>query len=372
MSSSLRRILYGLLALLLLAALLYRFHGSITLEGFRWRLLAVSVRRARISLLLLSIGAIYLCYAIRALRWLRFSRPLGSPTFPHVFEGTLMGFAALFILGRVAEPVRPLLIARKDRLPVSGSFGVYVLERIADASATAVIAGLALLFYPRGGFPGQAAGPMLAAARTAGTALFAGLFVVISFLVYYRLQGAGALEPRFEEWKLRKGWRGKLAGLVAGFGQGLHSIRNWADFFTALGYTAAHWILIVCIYYWVPRSFGGQFLRMSFGGAMLLFAFSMVGSAVQLPGVGGGSQLACFLVFTVVFGVEREPAAAAAIVLWLITFASVSLVGLPLLIREGWSLGALRRLAREEAQAAAAGTHVTLHSPAQRIEEPPR
>ena len=36
----------------------------------------------------------------------------------------------------------------------------------------------------------------------------------------------------------------------------------------------------------------------------------------------------------------------ASIVIWLVTFASCSLVGLPLLFREGWSMGELRRMAR--------------------------
>jgi hypothetical protein len=69
---------------------------------------------------------------------------------------------------------------------------------------------------------------------------------------------------------------------------------------------------------------------------------------VQLPGVGGGSQLACFLAYTTIFGVEKEPAAAAAILIWLITFAGCSLAGVPLLIHEGMSLGELRRLAEQE------------------------
>jgi len=79
-----------------------------------------------------------------------------------------------------------------------------------------------------------------------------------------------------------------------------------------------------------------------------VLAFTLVGSAVQLPGVGGGSQLACFLAYTTIFGVEKEPAAAAAILIWLITFAGCSLAGVPLLIHEGMSLGELRRMAKEE------------------------
>jgi ABC-type sulfate transport system permease component len=73
-----------------------------------------------------------------------------------------------------------------------------------------------------------------------------------------------------------------------------------------------------------------------------------VGSVVQLPAVGGGAQLASVLVYTKIFGVETEPATAAAVVLWLIGFAVVTVVGVPFLIQEGLSLGKLRELAHEK------------------------
>ena len=49
-----------------------------------------------------------------------------------------------------------------------------------------------------------------------------------------------------------------------------------------------------------------------------------------------------------VWTIKLTEAVAAAIVVWLITFAASCLVGVPLLIREGWSLGELRRMAEHE------------------------
>jgi len=97
---------------------------------------------------------------------------------------------------------------------------------------------------------------------------------------------------------------------------------------------------------------GGRLSTIGLGDALLVLAFTMVGSAVQLPGVGGGSQVACFLAYTTIFGVEKEPAAAAAIIIWLVTFAGVSFAGVPLLIHEGMSLGELRRIAKHEEEEA--------------------
>jgi hypothetical protein len=67
-----------------------------------------------------------------------------------------------------------------------------------------------------------------------------------------------------------------------------------------------------------------------------------------------------FIALTTIFGVEQEPAAAITIVLWLITFAASALVGVPLLIHEGLSMGELRNLARAEAAAEKTGEHVSL------------
>ena len=82
------------------------------------------------------------------MRWQRFCRYLGPTTFLNTYTGTLMGFAAIFVLGRAGEPVRPLLLARKDRLPVASMFGIYFLERFCDFAAAAALACLSLLVFP--------------------------------------------------------------------------------------------------------------------------------------------------------------------------------------------------------------------------------
>jgi len=359
MSKSLRRWLLLLLAAGAIGLLLYRSRGAIGLEGFSWSRLWEVTSQAQWPYLLASVAVIFCAYAVRALRWMRFSRYLGHGNFASMYSATLIGFTGVFLLGRAGEPVRPLLIARKDGVPVASTFGIYVLERMFDIADTVVISGLSLLVFapPSGGASQQA---LLTTARTAGSVLLVALLAMIGSLVYFRLHGAGALGRKMEEWKTRPGWHARAAGLFAGFGEGLQAIRTPADLAAAIFYTAAHWSIIILIYWLVPQAFGGRLATLGVSGGLMVLAFTMVGSAMQLPGVGGGAQLASFLALTAIFGVEKEPAAAVSIVLWLITFAAVSLAGVPLLIREGWSMGELRRLARAEKEAGATGTHATL------------
>jgi hypothetical protein len=346
-----RRYLLLLLALLALGYFFYEFRNAITLEGFRWGMVAESLHYARLSFLLLGIAAIYVCFALRALRWMRFCRWLGPTRFSNVYSATLMGFACVFLLGRAGEPIRPVLIARKDSLSISKMFGVYVLERISDAAATVVLAGCALLLLQHRSLASAANSPLIRLARSAGALLLVALVAVIAFLIYFRYHGAVWLARKLHKSKWRQGWRGKIVLLLEGFSEGLQGIRTWGDLSALAGYTVLHWLLVALAYLWVIRAFPGHLAQLSFGSVILVLAFTLVGSAVQLPGVGGGAQLATFLVFTLIFGVEREPAATAAIVLWLVAFASCCFAGLPLLLREGWSMGELRRMAQAEEQA---------------------
>jgi uncharacterized protein (TIRG00374 family) len=367
----LRRYFLLLLAVLALGVFLYRFRNSITLEGFHWAMVGRSIREARISLLLLAIATIYLCYAIRSLRWMRFSRTLGAAHFGNVFRATLMGFTCTFLLGRAGEPIRPVLVAKKDSLPMAGMFGVYVLERVSDFAATVVLAVIALLLFQRSEHGGDASDLVMKTTRSAGVALLIGLILLVSFLIYFRYHGGQWLSRRLSHPAWRTGWREKVALLLEGFSDGLQGIRTWGDLSVLVWYTAAHWFLIAVVYLWIAHAFGGELAQLDFSSALLVLAFTMVGSAAQLPGVGGGAQLATFLVLTLIFGVEKEPAATAAIVIWLITFASPCLVGVPLLFREGWSMGELRKMAVAGEEAAKAVEEAELGELSKKIAHDP-
>jgi len=359
MRSAWLKIVLAVVAVAALAALAYRSQGAIHLADFSWSRLWGEVAGTRKGYLLAALAAVYLAYLLRALRWRRFCRYLGPANLSDVYGATLMGFAAIFLLGRPAEPVRPLLLARKCRMAVSSMFGIYVLERLFDTAATAVLAGSSLLLF-RSQFPAGSDGGWEGAIRASGGLLLGGLAVFGLLLLYFRMHGAAFLERGLSGWRAAGGWRGFVATQFAGFSDGLQAIRGFSDWWAAVVYSALHWGLIVFIYLWVIRSFGGSLGQLSFWSAMLVLAFTMVGSLVQLPGVGGGAQVATFIALTRVFKIEPEPAAAAAVVTWLVTFAGSCLAGLPLLIREGLSMGDLRRLARAEARAERAGSHVSL------------
>lgn len=362
MPGRLRRILIALLILAGVVALAYHSRHKIHLADFTWKRFIASVGQANVPLLLLCLVGLYGCYAIRAVRWQRFCKYLGPTNFRNTFAGTLMGFASIFILGRAGEPVRPLILARKERLPVSGMFGIYFLERLCDIIANGALACLALLVFPSRLSDAGADMNWVDGARSGGWLLFAIMIGLITVLVVYRLHGAAIVDRGLERWHNAGGFQSRFASAITGVSEGLQAIRTPADTWMAIFYTAAHWCLAALIYLGVAKAFPADFptTEMNFSGAMLLLAVTLVGSVLQLPGVGGGAQIAAFIGLTKIFGVEQEPAIAIAVTLWIITFAGSTLAGVPLLIHEGLSMGELRKLAREEAEAEEAGQHISV------------
>jgi len=109
------------------------------------------------------------------------------------------------------------------------------------------------------------------------------------------------------------------------------------------------WWVIALSYKEVTHAYGSPSLALSATQVLLLMGGSMIGSIVQLPGVGGGSQLATISILDHVFNVvPKELAVSCGIMIWLVSFVSVVPVGLILAHRERVSL---RKLSTESAQA---------------------
>src|SRR6266851_17069 len=337
MQTSSRKLLVVLIGLLVLGFVVYHASGTIRHSEFSGAEMLRAVRSANPYYLILSLITIYLCYALRSLRWKVFQQNLGTSSFWNIYKMTLAGFSALQLLGRPGEPVRPFLLARKEKLPISGMFGVYLLERIFDFASMAVIATIALLGFRVDGQSSETAQALEKTAKPAALFLILGILTATSVLAYLRFHGTALLERQLQGWLQAHGWRGKIAGIVLEIARGVQTIRNGRDLTLAVFYSAVHWFLVLLIYLWVAKSFGGTLGTLSLSDAMLVLAVTLVGSVLQLPGVGGGSQAGSFGAYTKIFLIKKEAALAASIVIWLVTFAAVSLAGVPLLIHAGLS-----------------------------------
>ncbi len=312
MNPKLRRYLLLFVGILGLAYFFYKFRNAITLEGFRWSIVGESLWHANIPLLLLAVVTTYACFAIRALRWMRFSRAIGETRFWNVYRATLMGFACTFLLGRAGEPVRPVLIARKDSLPIPHMFGVYVLERVFDMAAAIVLAGSALLLFERQGLVGGRDTPIMRVARSTGVRAAGGAagdrdsWRTFSFTAGH---GSGR-KLQHETW--RTGWREKVAVLLGGiqrracreFGAGV-TWRCCSAKPRCIG------MLVIVAYLWNACAGEGNCCALSFAArdsGAGVYAGRICGAAPRRGRWRASGEL---LVLTLILGIDKEPAATA-------------------------------------------------------------
>ena len=69
---------------------------------------------------------------------------------------------------------------------------------------------------------------------------------------------------------------------------------------------------------------------------------AVIGLTVQVPGLGGGFQVAATLGFTEILGIGIIPATTVALLTWLVITVPASLLGIVLMVQEGISVRKLR------------------------------
>ena len=68
---------------------------------------------------------------------------------------------------------------------------------------------------------------------------------------------------------------------------------------------------------------------------------------MQIPGIGGGLQVAAIFVLTQLFQLTLEEASGVALALWLVNYVSVVPVGLVLAFREGLNWNRIKHIEEE-------------------------
>jgi uncharacterized protein (TIRG00374 family) len=331
-----KRILASVVVFLILAVLVYLQYRH--WRAFDWGTFWSQTHRIKKVHVLHGIALIYLAYGLRALRWKIFLKPVRPKTsVAELVSPTLVGFAGLALLGRAGEFIRPYLIARRTGLPFSSQLAVWAVERIFDAGAFAVLMSLAI-FLPSA-LPSIPHPEYYSKFREAGFVLIAGVVATTVVAVLIGRNGESAarwVEQRFSHLSSNLGH--KLAQKVREFGTGLNTIHGPVSMLWLALVSVGMWYTIALAYQEVTHSYGADALAIPVSQLLILIFASMVGSVLQLPAVGGGSQMATIAILSSVFDVPPEMAASCGILLWLVTFAAVVPVGLILAHRERLSL----------------------------------
>ena len=340
-----KRILASIVVFLILAVLVYLQYRH--WRSFDWGTFWSQTHRIKKLHVLHGIVLIYFAYWLRALRWKIFLKPVRpKTTTTEMVSPTLVGFTGLALLGRAGEFIRPFLIARRTDLPFSSQLAVWGVERIFDIGAFTVLMMLAI-FLPSA-LPSIPHPEYYLRFREAGfvlTAIVAGTTIAAIVIRRNGERVAAWIEQRFAHHASGLGHR--LAEKVREFGMGLNTIHGRFALLWLILVSVGMWYVIALAYHEVTHSYGVDALEIPVSQLLILMFASMLGSMLQLPAVGGGSQMATIATLSSVFDVPPELAASCGILLWLVTFAAVIPSGLLLAHRERLSL---RKLSVESHQ----------------------
>ncbi|HUS08044.1 MAG TPA: lysylphosphatidylglycerol synthase transmembrane domain-containing protein [Bryobacteraceae bacterium] len=324
---------------------LSRFRGS----SFRWDLFLTTFRSLDLRWLTAAILLILLTYVGRALRWQVMIKPIcPSPSFYNVLVSTVIGFTAIVLFGRPGELVRPYLIAIKEKVPFSSQVATWVLERIFDLLIVLLIFGFALTQVQS---DAANLGPGLQWMIRTGGYIVGGLCALCLIILVMLRRFSDTMRRRMLDGLsfLPAKYYARAEQVVTAFTGGMESTRNPYFISQVLFYTVLEWIVIgacnVCLFKAFPAT--EHFTVMD---NLVFMGFVSFGSAVQIPGVGGGMQVAAVLILTEFFGLSLEVATGLAILIWLTTYVTVVPWGLALGLHEGIGWRNLKKLEAEANQ----------------------
>jgi hypothetical protein len=314
--------------------------------AFKWDKVFAQLESADWRRIAIAVACIYAAFVFRAVRWSLLMRHNKKVPLFSLLGTQVIGFTAVALIGRVADPVRPYLVAKRTGEPLSSQIAVYIVERLFDFGTMALIASLALLWIPQpalaaaSGHPGFFSHlfaplihryPILAVIFTRFGALLITLAGVL-VLVAVRLSG-GAVASFFEASfsLISKGLGRAISHKIRTFHAGLDVMHNFTDFAYAASLSLSMWMLITLAYIETVRAFTASpaLAGMTLPKCILLLMISGGVSVLQLPVLGWFSQIAFVAAaLSSFFGVAPEAATACSATILLATFLSAIPVGL--------------------------------------------
>ncbi|MGH9971692.1 MAG: lysylphosphatidylglycerol synthase transmembrane domain-containing protein [Pyrinomonadaceae bacterium] len=312
-----------------------------------WEQVRLSVSQTDPYLLALGILVICLAYVFRAYRWGALLAPLGPTSLNHLFAATTVGFAAVFLVGRMGEVVRPVVLPMRDpRVRPSASFVTIMVERIYDMMAVVFLFAVNLVWFK----PLVNGATELSKVRIAGVVLLVATVAGIVCLTWFRRRSDSFIKwldkrligRSFVPVRVRRATISILEQLA----RALRVLVDARELAITIAWTVMVWAGIIVANLLVLRAFG---LPFGLGETVFVLGWSLVGSLVPTPGGAAGAFHAATAAGLIFLGVPRETAAAISIVMHVVDFGPAVVFGFFYFVRGDFNLTRLRSLASPEA-----------------------
>ena len=301
-----------------------------------WSSLGVAFSEAKYIFIFPTIIIMFVSFYIRAIRWEVLLSPIKKVSVLNLFSVSMIGFMANNVLpARLGEIIRPIMIARKEKIGVSTSFATIAIERVFDILGIIVIASLLFCFLPSDNQANSQAVIHQLKKWSAIMAFFGICTIAILFLLSLYPKKAGAV---FEKllFVFPHHLRDKLVNLLHSFISGLQVFDHKIKLLWVGVLSLIIWLLNAASIYVLCYSFD---IGLSFAGSC--FVAVCIALAVALPQAPG--FIGVFHIATQksldVFTIDISSAQSFAILLWAVSIVPITVAGLLFLWREGISFG---------------------------------
>ena len=307
--------------LFLFAVFIFWFFG----RKLDWQAVGASLRNT--SPWYLAAATLIICfgYFLRAIRWQVLLEPITKSSLKELFATTTVGFAAIFLIGRTGEIVRPMWLPMRDRrVRPSAALVTIFVERVFDLASLICFFSLSLIWFKTP--TGHAT--EFASIKLVGNLMLAAAVTGFICLIIYHRNAA-----RIIDWFERitdKGFacgriRDLALGLLRQLATSLEILKSAKEIFWVSFWTAALWLSIAVPTWLVLLAFG---LPLTFVDSIFVMGVASMGSLVPTPGGAAGAFHAATAGSLIILNVDRDQAAAVSIIMHLVYFAPAIIFGL--------------------------------------------
>jgi len=286
-----------------------------------------SLAGADITMLIAASLVALFSYGLRALRWQFILRPVGRVRLSSVLMTTAVGYAALSLLpARMGDLIRPLLLARREKIPASASLASILTERVFDLWSVVLFFLVFIVWPPHMPNLDEQAQHSLEVLSFSGYVVGGGLLVGTGILL-----GLFRYQERFVElltrpigW-IKESWRQPATNFFNHFLDGLRVLQRPRDLIITT---------VASIFMWYVICWQVRFTLLAFDvdlplrAAYLIVTMAVIGLAVPTPGGVGGFHKATQVAMTLFFGIGLNEATGIAIAYHAICFVPITIIGL--------------------------------------------
>jgi len=297
-----------------------------------------AIGEAHVLPLLGGVIIMFLSHAVRAFRWQIVLRPLKRRTsFWRAFRATIAGYGMNNLIPRSGEIVRPYLMSRGEDIPMAGALASVVVERLADVLALAVLMIYSLWAY---GSRLTSVFPMFSGSAIVILALMLAALILFILMFFSERRTRRFVDIFVKRLPSRLALR--MEKIAVDFSHGLRGLDRSAIVPLVIG-TAGIWLLYGVSMFVSLQGFDAA-KTLTFGDACLLLTLSGIAYTIPTPGGTGSYHALIKTGLAMIFGVPASIALAYAIATHALSYITTTLSGLGVLVAEGVSIGAARKL----------------------------